>query len=128
MTPSALSRRAYPTHIILDDYIFPRPSPRIQLRDGHSLSVQAHRFAHCSPRCDGLSLYSAFEVGYPTFTPSFLEYAEDPESPTETVYPYVPAQLIIDELIAHGGLTFSERVATFCRIYTNEYFNGECYR
>lgn len=123
-----LSRRAHATYITRPDgHASPRPSARIALADGHSLSVQASEFTYCRPRCSGRSAYTHFEVGFPTFVPKFLEYAEDPEDPAETIYPYVPAEVICNEINTHGGLTFSERVATFCAVYTNEYFDGECF-
>ena len=126
-TPAMLSRRAYATYLTWPNgHTSPRPAPRITLHDGETLSVQANRFAYCSPRCNGLQYYDYLEVGFPSFTPTFLSYAEDPDTPTETIYPYVPAQIICDEINAHGGLSFSDRVDTFCRIYTNEYFDGKC--
>ncbi len=62
------------------------------------LSVQASEYHYCTPSVNNAESYEEVEVGFPMFNfPTwFIEkYAEDPESPQETVYPYVP----IDDLV-----------------------------
>ena len=34
-----------------------------------------------------------------------MEWAEDPETPTNTVYPFVPAQTVALVCAKHGGIT-----------------------
>jgi len=74
--------------------------------DGFSMSVQASEYHYCSPRISGLGeSYIAVEVGFPTEEENLLiEHAEDPDEPTGTVYPYVPAQVILDVIEKHGGM------------------------
>jgi len=80
---------------------------RLICADGYNVSVQASEFHYCSPRTympDGA--YSAWELGFPTAHDELLDnYAEEPGNPTETVYGWVPTE-IVDALIArHGGLS-----------------------
>jgi len=80
--------------------------PRITCVDGFSMSVQANRGSYCEPRNGGRGPWSLVEVGYPSTKEELLmPYADSPESPTETVYGYVPIA-VVDEVIAkHGGIT-----------------------
>ncbi len=52
---------------------------RFVCADGTSLSIQANKFMYCTPREDGMSFYSAVEVGYPNIRPpdTWRRYAED---------------------------------------------------
>lgn len=81
-------------------------APRIRCADGFSLSVQVHAGAYCCPR-DGVGPdWTEAEIGFPSEVPEreILNYAEQPEVPTDTVYAYVPMALI-DALVAqHGGI------------------------
>lgn len=81
-------------------------APRIHCADGYSLSVQVNAGSYCSPR-DGVGPdWASAEIGYPSERPTdaVMEYAEDPDYPTNTVYGYVPMALI-DELVdLHGGI------------------------
>lgn len=79
---------------------------RLTCADGYNISVQASEFHYCSPRTymrDGT--YSAWELGFPTAHDDLLDsYAEEPSSPLQTVYGWVPTE-VVDALIAkHGGL------------------------
>lgn len=51
--------------------------------------------------------YTALEVGFPTDRPEpwadWAEYADRDDDPTESIYPYVPAQLVRDLIVSHGG-------------------------
>lgn len=80
--------------------------PRITCSDGYNVSVQASEFHYCAPR-DYLSdgRYSAWELGFPTQADDILtEYAEEPGNPLQTVYGWVPTE-VVDALIEkHGGL------------------------
>jgi hypothetical protein len=84
---------------------------RIVCADGFSLSVQATHGAYCSPR-QNLGPWSAVEVGFPSAAPELImEYAEQPEIPTETVYGYVPIELVERLIAMHGGPDESARAA-----------------
>ena len=78
--------------------------PRIECADGFNLSVQASRYHYCSPRETGDHPYSAVEVGFPSERVEVLmPFCESPESPTDTVYGYVPVDIINDLIESHGG-------------------------
>lgn len=84
------------------DMNFPR-AKRIECKDGFSLSVQASHGAYCQPRTNLADWYQV-EVGYPSEAPTaFIDYAEDSDRPTDTVYGYVPVELVVDEINLHGG-------------------------
>lgn len=79
---------------------------RVMCADGFSVSVQASRYHYCHPRQDS-GPYSQVELGYPSNRPTdeVMTYREDPTgSPTETVYPYVPADAVMRLLAEHGGV------------------------
>jgi hypothetical protein len=88
---------------VRQDIRFPL-SPRITCADGFSLSVQATHGAYCRPRTN-IADWHEVEVGYPSDAPTeFICYAEDPARPKETVYPYVPVELVVAEINKHGGI------------------------
>lgn len=77
-------------------------------RDGFTMSVQASETHYCDPRRDK-GPYSEVEIGYPSQTDALLlPFAEDNNRPTETVYPYVPAQVVFDVIFEHGGMVSGE--------------------
>lgn len=72
--------------------------------DGLELSVQASSGHYCTPRKD-LGPWTMVEVGFPTQrVEELMQYAEDPTKPTETVYGWVPVEVVEQIVIAHGGL------------------------
>ena len=73
--------------------------------DGFTISVQASSGHYCQPRETGAYEYHMVECGYPSQVPDFiLEYAEDSERPTDTVYGYVPVELVNKLINSHGGV------------------------
>ena len=87
----------------------------IVCKDGFTMSVQAGWGKYSLPReyrgnyCDSYEFedtYQKWEVGFPSDRPSeeMMKYVEDETAPTETVYGYVPSQVIIDEINSRGGL------------------------
>lgn len=105
--------------------------PRVICNDGFSVSVQANDCAYCLPRItqgllDGELYYSgAFdfnepdaygftnrfipyvevELGYPSeVEEDLLPYAEDESNPTNTVYGYVPIEIVDSMIQRHGGI------------------------
>ena len=78
--------------------------PRIHCADGFSVSVQASQYHYCRPRIDSAEKYNAVELGYPSAADDLItDYAED-VAYTDTVYGYVPVE-IVDKLIEkHGGI------------------------
>lgn len=80
---------------------------RVKCADGYSISIQASSGHYCTPRetIRDVQGYSAFELGYPSASDDALfEYAEEPENPTDTVYPYVPREVIEQVIASHGGI------------------------
>jgi hypothetical protein len=81
----------------------------IRCKDGFSMSVQAGETQYCYPRENGADRYTEVEIGFPNRSEDLLlEYAEDSERPTETVYPYVPAPVVTLVIAKHGGMVEGE--------------------
>ena len=88
---------------VYGDYSFPL-APRITCKDGFSLSVQATHGAYCTPRRNIGPWYDV-EVGFPSAVPELiLSHAENPQRPTNTVYGYVPINLVEELIDLHGGI------------------------
>lgn len=88
---------------VRDDYSFPL-AKRIECEDGFSISVQASHGSYCSPRTN-IGPWYQVECGFPSDIPTeIMHYAEQPEEPTETVYGYVPIELVEELIAAHGGM------------------------
>ena len=82
-------------------------NPRITCKDGFTMSVQAHSGAYCQRNTEGVPV--TLECGFPSTTPKTAEFrgfAElcHPASFTETVYGWVPVEVVQAELDAHGGI------------------------
>lgn len=76
--------------------------------DGFSMSVQASQRSYCEPR-DDTGPYTRVEVGFPSSYDYYLHrYAENPDTPTDTVYGYVPADTVVMCIDAHGGMVEGE--------------------
>lgn len=66
--------------------------------DDFSMSIQASSKHFSHPKKDGLEKYSHYEVGFPSERPTyFADYELD------NIYPWVPVELIVAEINAHGG-------------------------
>jgi len=77
--------------------------------DGFKMSVQAHGGSYCTPRMSGADKYTEVEVGFPSQAEEMLmKYAEEPSHPTQTVYAYVPVQVVTNVLAKHGGIVDGE--------------------
>lgn len=77
---------------------------RVTCKDGFEMSVQASKYHYCSPRIDA-GPWDEVEVGYPSQAEATLiPYAEDKDKPTQTVYGYVPVDVVEQVIEAHGGL------------------------
>ena len=81
----------------------------VECADGFTMSVQAHDGAYCSPRINDAEKYTAAEVGFPSWKePLLMEFAEDSDRPTDTVYGWVPAKVIVNVIAKHGGMIEGE--------------------
>lgn len=84
---------------------YPVIRPCLICVDGFSMSVQASENHYCEPRENFLKHYDAVEIGYPSEEELLLlDYAEDPDELTDTVYGYVPTELVDKVLEKHGGI------------------------
>lgn len=78
--------------------------PRVICNDGFSISIQANQFTYCKPR-NILEKWTCMELGYPNEKEDLIiQYAEDQTRFLDTVYPYVPMQVIASVINKHGGL------------------------
>ena len=81
-----------------------RLMPRITCKNGLSLSVQANSSAYCSPRED-TGPWESVEVGFPNRkVEALMPYAEQGDRPTETVYAWVPVELVEQIIQDNGGV------------------------
>ena len=107
-----MSRRA----AALDDLAAHGGKLRVRCQDGFTMSVIAHAGAYCTPRPDWDSTppgfdgpFTQLEVGFPSQRPEpwdqWAAHADDGdrEDPTDTVYGYVPVQMVRDLIEMHGG-------------------------
>lgn len=79
--------------------------PPVTCKDGFQVSIQASSMHYCSPRQDMLDSYKKVELGFPNMEDDLiLEYAEDKEDPTGTVYGYVPIEIVELLIEKHGGI------------------------
>ena len=78
---------------------------KVVCADGFTMSVQADAGAYCLPRMTGAPVYREVEVGFPNMEePMLLEWAEEPQRPTDTVYAWVPVQVVTNVIAKHGGM------------------------
>lgn len=79
--------------------------PRLYCNDGYSVSVQASEFHYCSPRLNGAQDYERVELGFPSMEDELInEYADDCGDYTDTVYGYVPIEVVERLIEKHGGI------------------------
>ena len=89
--------------------MFKKQCQTVVCADGFTMSVQANENAYCSPRINNAERYTSCEVGYPSQVEDLiLEYAEDKEHPTDTVYGWVPSERISLVIAKHGGMIEGE--------------------
>lgn len=87
--------------------------PKLVCMDGLKLSVQASSGHYCSPRTSNEARYDKVEVGFPSEkVDALMPYVEDPNGlPTQTVYAYVPVDILNQVIHDRGGLHTSLNVA-----------------
>ena len=71
------------------------------------LSIQASDFHYCTPR-ENTDYYDEVEIGFPNFNfrDEFIgKYADDKDTPQDTVYGYVPISELAEEIskLLNGG-------------------------
>tara|TARA_R100000008_G_scaffold37901_2_gene21603 strand:- start:525 stop:824 length:300 start_codon:yes stop_codon:yes gene_type:complete len=86
-----------------------KQNKRVICADGFQMSVQASATSYCLPRMTDAPVYREVEVGFPsTKEPMLMKWAEDPEAPTNTVYGWVPVQVVTNVIAKHGGMVSGE--------------------
>ena len=86
------------------DYSYRLTKP-LTLVSGVTLSIQASHPHYCTPRktISDYNQYTHFEIGFPSVEiKELLEFAENMENPTGTVYGYVPKSIIDKYCIVTG--------------------------
>jgi hypothetical protein len=87
----------------------PNLNATVVCADGFEMSVQAHAGAYCLPRMTGAPVYREVEVGFPSIEePMLMEWCKEYEKPTDTVYGWVPVQVVTDVIAKHGGMVSGE--------------------
>lgn len=94
------------THTYSDGkYEIQKNRPRLYCNDGYSVSVQASGFHYCKPRLNGVQDYESVELGFPSMEDELIdEYAECDSDYTDTVYGYVPIEIVEKLIEKHGGI------------------------
>ena len=73
--------------------------------DGFRMSVQGHEGAYCEPRLNNQKKYNLVEIGFPSKEePLIMPWVEDESRPTDTIYGYVPVDIVTNVIVKHGGL------------------------
>ena len=87
---------------------FQMTRPRVLCVDGYSVSIQAGKYLYCiSDRGlrENAKCFESVELGFPSVEDDLInDLAEDPECPTDTVYGYVPVNLVNKLMEKHGGI------------------------
>ena len=82
---------------------------KIICKDGFTMSVQANEGAYCNPRINEANKYIQVEIGFPSQREELIiEWAEDQDQPTDTVYGYVPIHVVNSVIAKHGGMVSGE--------------------
>ena len=82
---------------------------KVVCSDGFTMSVQANEGAYCTPRCNNQERYEQVEVGFPSEQEELLmPWVEDKSRPTETMYAYVPVEIVTNIIVKHGGMVGGE--------------------
>ena len=84
--------------------------PPFKCIDGFSVSIEAGESLYSTPREWNAEKYTAVELGYPSEEdPLIAEWAENPDdSGTNTVYGWVPVDVVNKLINKHGGLDEEE--------------------
>lgn len=79
--------------------------PQAICKDGFRVSIQHSDGHYCRPRCSGAGYYESVELGYPSKrVKEWIDWAEDPKHPKNTVYGYVPLDIVEQVIAKHGGI------------------------
>ena len=77
--------------------------------DGFRMSVQGHENSYCEPRLNNQKKYNLVEIGFPSAEePLIMPWCENDNQPTNTVYGYVPVDVVTNVIVKHGGMVEGE--------------------
>lgn len=77
---------------------------RVYCKDDYNISMQGNEGSYSSPKMLS-EVYSSMELGFPSEEDELInEYAEETGNYTETVYGYVPFDVIEKLIEKHGGI------------------------
>ena len=77
---------------------------RLVCNDGYSISAQAGSGFYCEPRRTQ-EAHRSIELGFPSEEDDIINaYAESPDDYTQTVYPFVPIDVVQELVDKHGGI------------------------
>lgn len=93
--------------------------PKVVCNDGFSISIQASEYHYCEPRQNRISNYKSVELGFPSAEEELIsEYAEDDDDNlTNTVYGWVPVEIVDQLLQKHGGIDYLATLKNFSKIF-----------
>jgi hypothetical protein len=106
------------TIITLDQFIqkcgIVRHRPKIVCMDGFKMSVQGNEMAYSIPRKTGTD-FQAMEIGFPSEVEDLILKFMDTSiaDPTQTVYGYVPLDIIQKVIDKHGGIDAEKTLEDF---------------
>ena len=87
--------------------------PRIHCNDGFNFSVQGGEGNYSTPRKNDKE-FMAMEIGFPSEVEELiLDFAEDRENPTDTVYGWVDNDIIQQIIDNHGGIDVDKTLYNF---------------
>ena len=76
----------------------------VTCKDGFRVSIQGNKTGYCNPR-NNIGPYTEVELGFPNRMDNLIMgYAEDPANPCDTVYAYVPSEVVLEMILKHGGM------------------------
>lgn len=77
---------------------------RLICKDGFSISIQASKFHYCEPRKNKAWPYHSVELGFPSELEDLIEEFAEADDTTDTLYPYVPIEIVNKLIEKHGGI------------------------
>lgn len=79
--------------------------PGVVCADGFQISIQASPFHYCSSKDKNAEKFEKVELGFPNQEDDLImEYADNPDDPTRTIYGYVPIEVVDKLMEKHGGI------------------------
>lgn len=97
--------------------------PVLMMTDGFSISVMGGKYVHSYPKSTK-GPYHSLELGYPSVREDMImSYAEEPVNPTQTIYSYVPKNIVMAVLEKHGGVYGICRQGRVDRVPHDFYFD-----